>query len=393
MDSYIDFTEADRGAPALRPLNIPPERSGPEQIRRETTLIATSELMRILMEISSGLVAVLDEHRQILAVNHSMMASIGLEDADSVVGLRPGEALGCVHSDKGTNGCGSSQACASCGAVVAIVGSLAKEMPVENRCCLRAVRSGVEREYCFKIKASPLAVGESRFVLLYLQDITQEERRAALERVFFHDVSNVVTALSSAAYLAGTQDPVKRATGLRELGRLSDRLVREIALQRVLVRDGAAGWEGNPEEIEHSALWKELSDIGKNHPAGKGKTLLMMEGAPARSLRTDYALLLRILSNMVINALEASAPGAEINVDFAEGRDSLTYSVRNPGEIPDEVKPRIFQRHFSTKGGSGRGLGTFSMKLLGEDYLGGKVGFETGSAGTTRFWLELPYSR
>jgi hypothetical protein len=33
------------------------------------------------------------------------------------------------------------------------------------------------------------------------------------------------------------------------------------------------------------------------------------------------------------------------------------------------------------------------MKLLGEDYLGGKVGFETGSAGTTRFWLELPYSR
>ena len=34
---------------------------------------------------------------------------------------------------------------------------------------------------------------------------------------------------------------------------------------------------------------------------------------------------------------------------------------------------RIFQRSFSTKAERGRGLGTYSMKLLGEGYLHGRV--------------------
>lgn len=44
---------------------------------------------------------------------------------------------------------------------------------------------------------------------------------------------------------------------------------------------------------------------------------------------------------------------------------------------------RIFQRSFSTKGAKGRGLGTYSMKLFGETYLGGQVSFRS-SAGAAQ---------
>ena len=55
-----------------------------------------------------------------------------------------------------------------------------------------------------------------------------------------------------------------------------------------------------------------------------------------------------------------------------------------------EVALQIFHRSFSTKGGYGRGLGTYGMKLLGEGVLGGSVGFESTEEGGTTFWFRLP---
>jgi sensor histidine kinase regulating citrate/malate metabolism len=51
---------------------------------------------------------------------------------------------------------------------------------------------------------------------------------------------------------------------------------------------------------------------------------------------------------------------------------------------------RIFQRNYSTKSDSGRGLGTYSMKLFGETYLGGKVDFTSSESEGTTFHLRLP---
>jgi sensor histidine kinase regulating citrate/malate metabolism len=59
------------------------------------------------------------------------------------------------------------------------------------------------------------------------------------------------------------------------------------------------------------------------------------------------------------------------------------------GTIPEDVRLQIFQRSFSTKG-SGRGLGTYSMKLFGENYLHGRVYFRTNEKQGTTFTIELP---
>ena len=56
----------------------------------------------------------------------------------------------------------------------------------------------------------------------------------------------------------------------------------------------------------------------------------------------------------------------------------------------DGIVPRIFQRNFSTKAEAGRGIGTYSMKLLGEDVLGGEVGFTSSEKDGTVFRLLHP---
>jgi len=57
--------------------------------------------------------------------------------------------------------------------------------------------------------------------------------------------------------------------------------------------------------------------------------------------------------------------------------------------IPLDIQTRIFQRSFSTKG-SDRGLGTYSLKLLGERYLQGEVQFATIEGKGTTFSVRLP---
>jgi signal transduction histidine kinase len=58
--------------------------------------------------------------------------------------------------------------------------------------------------------------------------------------------------------------------------------------------------------------------------------------------------------------------------------------------MPEEIQLQVFQRSFSTKASSGRGIGTYSMKLLGEHYLGGKVAFTSREPEGTEFTVTLP---
>ncbi len=92
---------------------------------------------------------------------------------------------------------------------------------------------------------------------------------------------------------------------------------------------------------------------------------------------------------MLKNALEASPSGSTVCLGFDGEPEACTFWCRNEGVIPREVALQIFQRSFSTKG-HGRGIGTYSIKLLGERYLGGVVSFTTSPGEGTRFQLRLP---
>jgi len=70
--------------------------------------------------------------------------------------------------------------------------------------------------------------------------------------------------------------------------------------------------------------------------------------------------------------------------------DLILFSVHNPAVMPPDVQKQVFQRSFSTKGGSGRGIGTHSVKLLTEAYLGGLAGFVSQSPEGTLFFITLP---
>jgi hypothetical protein len=98
---------------------------------------------------------------------------------------------------------------------------------------------------------------------------------------------------------------------------------------------------------------------------------------------------MRILLNMAKNAAEATPDGGSIEVICRKGDEIASFSIHNKGIIPDDIRLQIFQRSFSTKG-YGRGLGTYSMKLFGENYLKGRVYFTSDEKEGTIFTVEVP---
>ena len=85
-----------------------------------------------------------------------------------------------------------------------------------------------------------------------------------------------------------------------------------------------------------------------------------------------------------------SKPAGKARRFWSVPRDDewVTFWVHNPGFMPREVQLQLFKRSFTTKG-AGRGLGTYSMKLLTERYLKGQISFTSTEADGTTFEIRL----
>ena len=90
-----------------------PERTDRGELENEIELISTNPVMDGLLTTTNGLLAILNENRQIISANHSLMSMLGIENPEEVLGLRPGEAVKCIHVSDSPNGCGTSKFCST----------------------------------------------------------------------------------------------------------------------------------------------------------------------------------------------------------------------------------------------------------------------------------------
>jgi nitrogen-specific signal transduction histidine kinase len=366
-----------------------PERAPLEKIAETIEFASHNAVIDGLLRTSGGLVAVLNEYRQIIAINDSFLAALGIDDAAGVLGLRPGEALRCVHAGDMPGGCGTSRHCATCGAAIAIVATLAGRDPVERRCVATVSRNGAPADICLSVRAARIDFEEQCFVLLFLMDISTQQKQLAFERLFFHDISNLVMGLQGTAHMLAWKAGSESEFG-GKIARMSDRLAHEIKIQRALLHDETADYPIELEAVDVRAMLAELGDLFASHPAAKGKRIRVECDSAVETVLADPHLLLRILVNMTTNALESTVPDGEVRIGISRNEDEVSFLVWNRLPIPEDVSLRVFQRYFSTKGNAGRGLGTYSMKLFGEQLLGGKMTFESSEADGTTFRFDLP---
>ena len=364
-----------------------PERADSNLLASEIDIISSSPVMSGLLTSVNGLLAIVNEHRQVVALNDSFLKMLGIDDPSESLGLRPGEILNCIHCNDEPSGCGTTRYCSTCGAAIAMVSSIESGNPSEEICALSARMNNTDVEMVLKVKSQCIDIETRRFILLFLQDITLQMHRAALERTFFHDLNNMIGILSGATELLALEssseliDMVQKAVM---------RLKREVDIQKFLLQGESTDYKIVLQKVTTREIIEELKACFSSHPLCFDRKIEFPENYPDISFSTDVTLLIRVLSNMIINALEATDEEGIIRVSLERLYESLRFSVWNDGEIPPEVAVRIFQRNFSTKGQDGRGTGTYSMKLLGEKILKGKVTFFSSVEEGTTFTVVCP---
>lgn len=365
----------------------PAARTSYDEIASEIQIVSNDAIMSGLLNLTNGLLAILDANRQIVAVNDSFMKILPEES----LGLRLGEALCCVHAGEEQAGCGTSKFCSSCGAAIAMVSCLNNDKPIEKMCALTVNRGDRNDDIALMVRSQSIKIDRKKFLLLFLQDVTRQQQRAALERTFFHDVNNMLNGLVGASELLSLSQDQSELVGI--IRRSSMRLKNEVDMQRYLLQSKSSLYEPSLEKADSKEVIEELKSFFYNHPKAENRKLYFSEPPVAPSFTTDMSLLLRVLCNMVTNALEATEEGGEVKIWSDNNDSSISFYVWNQKPIPQDIAPRVFQLNFSTKRGAGRGLGTYSMKLFGEKTLGGRVSFTTSPEKGTIFKISLTYEK
>jgi signal transduction histidine kinase len=352
--------------------------------RQRLHIMEVPHLATFLHALSDFLVVV-NAERQIVFANRSLLTFLDQPDAARVRGRRLGEVLNCVHAFETSGGCGTTETCQTCGAFQAMQAAQQGRPAVEECRILRRTHDALE----LRVSSTPLATGGEHLSIIAAHDISHEKRRRALERIFFHDLLNTAGALWGYASLLQAGEP-EQADELKDgVYHLSRRLIDEIQAQRDLAAAESAELVPVTEEFDALELVRETLDIFARHEVAQGRVLRLDPAAQAALLASDRLLVGRVLGNMVKNALEACRPGEVVTAGTRPCEDTVEFWIHNPTYMPRMVQLQIFQRSFTTKG-AGRGLGTFSMKLLTETYLHGRVWFDSSPETGTTFWAVYP---
>ncbi len=364
----------------------PPERTPQYILEAQINKIESHSDITSVLNAIPEFVMILNKEREIVFANKSLLKYLTAEDDFLKKGFRPGEAINCQHAFENEAGCGTSEFCKTCGAVISILNTQNGQYEDVQEC--RIIQGDGCSALDLRVKSTRLLLEDEDFTVFTVADISNEKRRQALERIFFHDILNTAGGILGYTQILREAEPEELGLFSESIEELSNRLIEEIQAQKQLIAAEGGKLDIRPVKFNTSKMVQETIELYKNHVVAEGKSLIAGEVFDVE-IESDRSLLGRVLGNMVKNALEADQPGSTITVSCTQKNDRIIFSVNNRTFMPSIVQLQIFNRSFSSKG-KGRGLGTYSMKLLSEKYLQGKVYFtSSGDAGTT-FYADYP---
>ena len=363
----------------------PAERASEADVRGQHRNISSIPFLEKLLDSIPDVLVFLNEHRQVVFANKAVFSFLGVEPTPDLLGNRPGEAFGCVHAAETEGGCGTTEFCQTCGAVQAVLAAQ-RGSPEVKECRIAIKNSGDALD--LKVSTVPFDYQGEQFTVCSLQDISHEKRRRALERTFFHDVLNTAGGLRGFVELLLESEPEEVPEVAGTVNKISRQLIDEIEAQRSLLAAESNQLSVTLVELDTKEMLEELAVVYRRHEVAKGKKIEIAADCESATFRSDQTLLQRILGNMLKNALEATSAEEKVVLGARGDGDRMELWVQNPAFMPREVQLQVFNRSFSTKG-AGRGIGTYSMRLLASKYLGGTVDFTTSEADGTTFRVRL----
>lgn len=149
----------------------PAKRQPIKVVHRQASSLSRVPLARTFLNAALNYLFVLNAQRQIVMASENVLELVPGKTMDQIVGLRPGEALGCIHAHECESGCGTSQFCCQCGVVRVILTGLdgCRDM---QECHLTRLTKGRKETLDLRVLATPLVHNTERYTLLAVANIS-----------------------------------------------------------------------------------------------------------------------------------------------------------------------------------------------------------------------------
>jgi len=226
------------------------------------------------------------------------------------------------------------------------------------------------------------------------RELAERERLAVLGQMaasISHNLKNplgsIKTILQVQLENPGVPESVKAETRmvLEEVSRLSAKLNQLLQFSRPAIRGGAVG-----ASCDARAVAEEVSGVLRHEAERRGVALQFEVGPEETKVSASAEAVNEILSNLVVNALEATARGGHVKVSGRANGDGFLFAVEDDGAgVPESTREKILQPFFTTKTqGTGLGLAIVARRVA---EFGGTLDWESPvhSGRGTRFRVIL----
>jgi len=238
-----------------------------------------------------------------------------------------------------------------------------------------------------RLVVQPLPTAEGEWTCFSIIDTSHERQRQLLERAFLHDLLNAAGGIEMLSdLLAESTLPEEPDEYVKLLQTGVKHLLSEIYNERMFLENS------NPSlsVCDGRELLDLLVNHYRNHAIARGRRIALMgDAAESARVLSDRTRLVRVLDNMLRNAVEVTPEGGLVTLGHRLIEGEVEFWVHNPGVLSESARMKILRRSFSAKGDS-QGRDTQGLSFLRELYLKGTVAFSSDKEHGTTFSVRYP---
>jgi signal transduction histidine kinase len=239
-----------------------------------------------------------------------------------------------------------------------------------------------------------IAIDDSRLFeenLRLERELAERERLAALGRMaatVAHEIKNPLSAIKSIAQVM-REDESLRNEYERDLGLIvgeTDRLSQSVTQLLSFARKESPA--GQPLSVDE--LVRSVTDLFRANANEQGIVLDCKVKVQAELAGKSVSALRDALSNLLLNALQATPHGGKVELSATAANGDLVINVQDSGSgVPADLRERIWEPFFTTRQ-RGTGLGLAIVRKRVQE-VGGSASLEVGHNGRgALFQLRVP---
>ena len=239
-----------------------------------------------------------------------------------------------------------------------------------------------------------IAIDDSRLLgenLRLERELAERERLASLGRMaatVAHEIKNPLSAIKSIAQVM-REDENLRNEYERDLGLIvgeTDRLSQSVTQLLSFARKESP--VGQPLSVDE--LVRSVADLFRANAREQGIVLDCEVNVQAELAGRSVAAVRDALSNLLLNALQATPQGGRVELVASAANTDLVISVQDSGSgVPADLRERIWEPFFTTRQ-RGTGLGLAIVRKRVQE-IGGSASLEVGNNGNgALFQLRVP---